>query len=88
MKMKLTNLIALLLSISLAVNAQQITLTATQNPELASVLSGRIFDPNGAVVPQIKVLIRGRKQTYQTVTNEEGVYKIELPPGIYNKPVA
>jgi hypothetical protein len=48
------------------------------------MLSGKVYDPNGAVVMGSDVLARSRDgQDYHGRTNSEGIYKIELPMGIY-----
>jgi Carboxypeptidase regulatory-like domain/Ankyrin repeats (3 copies)/Ankyrin repeats (many copies) len=49
-------------------------------------LRGRVFDPNGAVIPNAKVVVTNSDTTEQrnTSTNDEGEYVFEgLPPGTY-----
>jgi hypothetical protein len=48
------------------------------------MLSGRVYDANGSVVMGSDVLARSRDgNDYQARTNDEGIYNIELPVGIY-----
>ncbi len=47
-------------------------------------LTGRIFDSNGAVIPNIKVEAFSKtKEKFEQRTNEDGVYSLNLPEGIY-----
>lgn len=50
-----------------------------------SILGGRVFDRNGAVVVGSEVSLTGDQGTrFGTVTNEEGIYRVDLPAGFYN----
>lgn len=51
----------------------------------AAGVSGRVFDPVGAVVPNTSVNIdsRGGGPVGTTSTNSEGAFQISLPPGFY-----
>jgi hypothetical protein len=44
---------------------------------------GTIFDSNEAVVQNVKVYFESDTLKRETVTNDEGDYKIELPVGVY-----
>lgn len=47
-------------------------------------LTGRVFDLSGALIPGIKVVAYSQKKVeYEQWTNEEGVYNLDLPEGIY-----
>ena len=47
-------------------------------------MSGTVYDTNGAVIPFSHVLAQNPTgKEYRTTTNDEGVYKIELPIDIY-----
>ena len=47
-------------------------------------LTGRIFDLNGALIPNIKVEAFSKtKEKFEQRTNEDGVYLLNLPEGIY-----
>ena len=55
------------------------------NSETASILSGKVFDRNGAVVVGSEVSLAGDNGTrFGAVTNDEGIYRVELPAGFYN----
>lgn len=48
------------------------------------VLTGTVYDTNGAVIPFSHVLAQNSAgKEYRTMTNDEGIYKIELPIDIY-----
>ncbi len=83
-KIKLTNLVALLLAISMVASVQQTASSITQSAEQTGLLTGTVFDPNKAVVVGADVFIRGKDKTFKLTTNDEGIYKIELPEGMYN----
>lgn len=57
---------------------------SSQNVDKKVILSGTVYDPNGSVIPGGEVVARsfGVKE-YQATTNDEGVYKIELPLDVY-----
>jgi hypothetical protein len=58
--------------------------SSSQGLEKKVMLSGRVYDTNGAVVMGSDVLARDRDgQDYRGRTNSEGIYKIKLPIGIY-----
>ncbi len=46
------------------------------------VLSGKITDAKGNPISYVSVYIRN--STYGTTTNEEGIYKFNIPPGTYD----
>jgi hypothetical protein len=68
----------LLLALSLVCSAVAQIDTAT--------ITGRVTDPSGSIVPnvQITVVQNGTNFNFQTVTNAEGIYRIQsLQPGTY-----
>ncbi|MGH9657674.1 MAG: carboxypeptidase-like regulatory domain-containing protein, partial [Bryobacteraceae bacterium] len=51
-----------------------------------STIVGRITDPTSAVVANVQVTVVdiARNFTYSTVTNQEGLYRVQsLPPGLF-----
>jgi hypothetical protein len=49
-------------------------------------ISGKVFDPNDAVIPNmiVRATLLSSEQFYEAVTDDEGVYLIRnLPPGVY-----
>jgi Carboxypeptidase regulatory-like domain len=46
-------------------------------------LTGTITDQLGAIIPKAKIKIVGNKQKINIETDENGLYKINLPEGIY-----
>jgi hypothetical protein len=46
-------------------------------------VKGTVFDSNGAVITNIKVIFETNGLKSETITNGEGFYKIELPVGVY-----
>ncbi|MFN0279271.1 MAG: carboxypeptidase-like regulatory domain-containing protein [Pyrinomonadaceae bacterium] len=45
-----------------------------------SILTGRVYDANGALVPFIKVVARNVEgKIFETTTNDDGIYKLTLP---------
>lgn len=61
---------------------------AQSNLSLAEIpisLNGRVFDVNGAVIPNIKITAHNlEKKIYESRTNENGTYVLSLPVGIYS----
>lgn len=58
-----------------------LTLAAIANaqPDNIVVLSGTVYDQVGAVIPNTKIIaLNDHGESFVTVTNEEGVYKLEL----------
>lgn len=56
----------------------------TPSTQKLSLLSGRVLDRNGAVVVGSEVSMSGYKSgRFSTVTNDEGIYRIDLPAGFY-----
>ena len=47
-------------------------------------MTGTVYDTNGAVIPFSHVLAQNSAgKEHRTMTNDEGIYKIELPIDIY-----
>lgn len=59
------------LALVVCIQAQEISLT------------GRVLDPNGAVVPNIAVTTVVGKRKLEARTNEDGIYSIRLIAGVY-----
>ena len=58
--------------------------SSPQSDHKKVVLSGTVYDINGAVIPFSHVLAQSPAgKEYRATTNGEGVYKIELPADIY-----
>jgi hypothetical protein len=58
--------------------------SSPQSDDKKVVLRGTVYDTNGSVIPSSHVLAQNfAGKEYRTTTNGEGVYKIELPIGIY-----
>jgi hypothetical protein len=57
------------------------------NAQPLSASSGRVkgivFDSNGAVVTNVKIIFEADGRTREAVTNGDGYYEIELPIGVY-----
>jgi hypothetical protein len=74
---------AALLMLAAAANAQNGTPVGEGKPTMT--LTGAVYDTNGAVIVNgLKIVLRGVVGApYETSTNEEGIYKIKLPLGVY-----
>lgn len=59
------------------------TVHAQSSGAAAGRVKGTIVDSNGAVVAKVKVTFEAGGRKREAVTNEEGVYEIELPAGLY-----
>lgn len=70
--MKSLQVLFLILGLTIFANAQKVN------------LSGKIYDASGAVIPGIKVSANSEGSLYEQVTNEEGLFNLNLPVGIYN----
>ena len=58
--------------------------SSSQNVDKNVVLSGTVYDTNGSVIPFSHVLAQNSAgKQYRATTNDEGIYKIELPIDIY-----
>src|ERR1700694_4197184 len=58
--------------------------SSSQNVDKKVVLTGKVYDINGAVIMSSQVMAeKSAGKEYQATTNREGVYKIELPIDIY-----
>ena len=57
---------------------------SSQNVDKKVVLTGKVYDINGAVIMSSQVVAgNSAGKEYRATTNDEGVYKIELPIDIY-----
>jgi hypothetical protein len=60
------------------------TSSSTQNVDKKAILKGTVYDRNGSVIALSHVVARtSRGKEYQTTTNTEGIYKLELPVDVY-----
>lgn len=69
--MKVLQILVLMFGLSVLANAQKV------------VLSGKITDTNGGVIPQVKVVLIENKNSFSTITNDDGYYSLQIPAGIY-----
>ena len=70
--MKILQVLVLIFGLSFFANAQKVD------------LSGKIYDASGAVIPGIKILAHSEGLRFEQTTNEEGLFILSLPLGIYN----
>jgi hypothetical protein len=84
--MKSRILVSILLIFILSGSAQRLTgQSGSASTRGVSILSGKVFDRNGAVVVGSEVTLAGDKGTrFGAVTNDEGIYRVDLPAGFYN----
>ena len=53
--------------------------------ERSTQVRGKVFDQMGAVIPETKVTLTDAGQhTHEAVTNENGYYSLNVPPGTYS----
>ena len=70
--MKFLQVLVLILGFVFIVNAQKAT------------LSGTVYDQKGEVISEAKVIIQNKNgKQYETLTNADGKYKIDLPYTAY-----
>ena len=70
--MKVLQILFLVLGLAVCINAQK------------AILTGTVFDANGAVIPKSKVTATNQKgDKYEAFTNEDGIYKLDLPYNEY-----
>jgi hypothetical protein len=76
-----TSLAVLLLSVCAPAQGN----APAQDRRPTMTLTGVVYDTNGAViVTDMKIVINGVSGApYETATNDEGIYKIKLPLGVY-----
>jgi hypothetical protein len=75
-------LLAFALILAGAISGQ--TGSAPQTDDKKVILTGTVYDINGAVIPFSHVLAQNPAgKEYRVMTNTEGYYKIELPVDIY-----
>ena len=59
-------------------------LATAESDQTLSVLTGTVYDINGAVVFRSRVIAYGLTGSqYEATTNAEGVYRIQAPPAVY-----
>ena len=69
--MKILQILVLMFGLTVLANAQK------------AILSGTLYDANGAVIPEVKVTAVNEKgEKFEAVTNDDGVYSLSLP---YNR---
>lgn len=50
-----------------------------------TVLTGTIYDQQGAVIPNVEIYLKNEKgKEYKVKTNNEGIYIIKIPAGVYD----
>jgi hypothetical protein len=58
--------------------------SSSQSVAKKVLLTGTVYDVNGAVIISSQVVARSsRGEEFQTTTNTEGIYQLELPPDVY-----
>ena len=70
--MKILQVLVLILGVTVLAKAQEV------------ILTGTIYDFQGAVIPNSKIVATNKNsKVFKTTTNEDGIYKLKLKPGIY-----
>lgn len=59
------------------------SLVPTVGAQSSGKITGTVSDPNGAVIPNVTVILESQQTKQKTLTNEKGVYEIELLTGVY-----
>jgi hypothetical protein len=78
------SLFALLVVLFLGFNALAQSRDPVQTPEPKTMLTGVVYDINGAVIVDTLIVAYNKDgKKYETATNDEGVYKVELPLALY-----
>jgi hypothetical protein len=79
MNLLLITILAAILIVSSA--SSVIALPQTDQPN--GYLEGEVVDPNGALVPGVTIMVEAKKFKRSVLTDSEGKYRVELPPGKY-----
>lgn len=59
-------------------------LKAENGPKL-TILSGKVFDQAGAVIPETRVVLTNAEgEKLETYTNDDGIYTIDVEPGTFS----
>jgi|GEM_PF-1827697 len=78
------SLLALLVVLLLSFGAFAQSREPVQTNEAKTMLTGVVYDINGAVVVDTLIVAYNKDgKKYETATNDEGIYKIELPLALY-----
>ena len=57
----------------------------SQQTQTTMTLTGAVYDWNGSVIVVTKVSARDRdRKSFEAATNDEGIYKLQLPLGLYD----
>ncbi|HXG82398.1 MAG TPA: carboxypeptidase-like regulatory domain-containing protein [Pyrinomonadaceae bacterium] len=73
--MKFLQILFLIFSLSIFANAQK------------AILSDTVYDQQGAVISDAKVIVQNKNgKKFETLTDAEGKYKIDLPYTVYKTP--
>jgi len=59
------------------------TVVLPQTNQDAGYLEGEVVDPSGAVVPGVSITVEAKNIKRTVLTDGEGKYRVELPPGKY-----
>ena len=74
--MKVLQILVLILGLAISINSQTTD---------KAILSGTIYDANGAVIVGMKVTaINEKGKRFEAVTNDEGIYFLDLPFNLYD----
>ena len=84
--MKPRTFVSLLLMFILISTAQRLTgQGGSSSAQRLSTLSGKVFDRNGSVVVGSEVSLVGENGArFGAVTNDEGIYRVDLPAAFYS----
>jgi type 1 fimbria pilin len=82
--MKAMKLLLLVLSLALILAGAVLSTTSGASQGKKLILTGTVYDPNHAVVFNSEVVAQNFEgKEYSTLTNDEGVYKFEIPFATY-----
>ncbi|MBA3633205.1 MAG: carboxypeptidase regulatory-like domain-containing protein [Acidobacteria bacterium] len=81
--MKILRILVLIFSLVIIANAQCAS-NIQEKSKQKMILTGAVFDKNGAVILDAKIVAYQNDGTkYESSTNTDGIYKTELPLAIY-----
>ncbi len=81
--MKVLQILFLMFFLFVFANAQYVS-KVQEKPEQKMTLTGAVFDKNGAVILNAKIVAyRSDGTKFESNTDTDGIYKIELPLAVY-----
>lgn len=73
--MKTLQILVLILGLTVFANAQK------------AILSGTVYDQLGSIIPDAQVVVKNKNgKMFETLTDRDGKYKIDLPYTVYKMP--